>query len=103
MAAAARSVDPRIMIDGALPMESRLDTVRVPERLAGWIGAAVGVVQFALVLMALWALVAYAVERRTREIGIRLALGSTSTGVVAMLLRPAEYLHHGHGHAAAMP
>jgi hypothetical protein len=92
MAAAARSVDPRIMIDGAQPMEGRLDVVRVPERLAGWIGGAVGVVQFALVLMALWALVAYAVERRTREIGVRVALGATSNGVVTMLLRPALLL-----------
>jgi predicted permease len=92
MSAAARQVDPRIMIDGAMPMESRLDVVRVPERLAGWIGGAVGAVQFALVLMALWALVAYAVERRTREIGIRVALGATGAGVVTMLLRPALLL-----------
>jgi predicted permease len=92
MSAAARQVDPRIMIDGAMPMESRLDVVRVPERLAGWIGGGVGAVQFALVLMALWALVAYAVERRTHEIGIRVALGATGPSVVAMLLRPALLL-----------
>ena len=90
--AAARAVDPRIMIDGAVPIEKRLQDVRVAERLAALGGAAGGAVQFALVLMAVWALVAYAVERRTHEIGVRRALGAPERRVIAMMLKPAVLL-----------
>jgi len=90
--AAARAVDARIMIDAAVPIERRLQDVRVAERLATLGGAAGGAVQFALVLMAVWALVAYAVERRTHEIGVRRALGAPEGRVVAMLLKPAVLL-----------
>jgi len=90
--AAARAVDARIMIDGAVPIEKRLQEVRVAERLATLGGAAGGAVQFGLVLMAVWALVAYAVERRTHEIGVRRALGAPERSVVAMLLKPAVLL-----------
>jgi ABC-type antimicrobial peptide transport system permease subunit len=92
MNAAARSIDPRVMIDAAAPISTWLDTVRLPERLTGWLGGAAGGVQFALALMALWGLVAYTVERRTREIGIRMALGATARGVISMLVRPALLL-----------
>ena len=92
MDAAARSVDPRILVDPAVLFDRRLDEIRQPERAGQWLGVAAGVAQFGLALMALWALVAYAVARRTREIGIRVALGATQGGVVRLLVRPAVLL-----------
>lgn len=75
-----------------MPLAAWLDDMRAPERATQWIGAAGGVAQFALVLMALWALVAYSVERRTAEIGVRLALGATERSLVQLVLRPALIL-----------
>jgi len=92
MDAAARSVDPRILVDSAVMLDRRLDEIRQPERLGQWLGAAGGIAQFSLALMALWALVAYSVARRTREIGVRVALGATERGVVMLLVRPAAIL-----------
>lgn len=92
MDAAARSVDPRILVDSAVLLGQRLEEIRQPERAGQWLGAAAGVAQFALALMALWGLVAYSVARRTREIGVRVALGATSGGVVRLLVRPAVLL-----------
>ena len=92
MSAAARSVDPRILVDSAALLERRLDEVRLPERAGNWLGVAAGVAQFSLALMALWALVAYSVARRRREIGVRVALGATDRGVVSLLVRPAVVL-----------
>jgi len=89
---AARSVDPRIVVDKAMPLATWLDDTRAPERATQWIGGATGVAQFALVLMALWALVAYSVERRTAEIGVRLALGATPRSLVQLVLRPSLFL-----------
>jgi ABC-type antimicrobial peptide transport system permease subunit len=37
----------------------------------------------------LWGLVAYAVERRTAEMGVRLALGATPGSLVRLAMRPA--------------
>jgi len=73
-------------------LDQRLDEIRQPERLGQWLGAAGGIAQFSLALMALWALVAYSVARRTREIGVRVALGATERGVVMLLVRPAAIL-----------
>jgi predicted permease len=92
MNAAARSVDSRILVDSAMPLDQRLEEVRRPERAGQWLGIAAGVAQFSLALMALWALVAYSVARRTREIGVRVALGASESGIVRLLVRPAALL-----------
>jgi predicted permease len=92
MDAAARSVDPRILLDSAVLLGQRLDEIRQPELAGQWLGVAAGVAQFSLALMALWALVAYSVARRTREIGVRVALGATQSGIVKLLVRPATLL-----------
>jgi predicted permease len=89
---ALRSIDPTILVDTALPLTARLDSLRGAERFAQAGAGAAGIAQLALVLMALWALVAYAVERRRVEIGIRMALGATAGGILRLMLRPAVLL-----------
>lgn len=89
---AIRSVDPRLAVKQATPLAARLDDALIGERLTQWIGGGAGIAQFGLALMALWSLVAYAVERRTTEMGIRLALGATPRGLVQLALRPALIL-----------
>jgi len=49
--------------------------------------AAMGVMGLALALVGLYALVAYTVGRRTREIGIRLAIGARRSAVLRMILQ----------------
>ena len=48
---------------------------------------AMGVMGLALVVVGLYSLGAYAVSRRTREIGIRMAIGASRGAVLAMALR----------------
>jgi len=48
--------------------------------------AAVGVMALVLSVVGLYALVAYAVGRRTREIGIRMAIGASRLNIVGMVL-----------------
>lgn len=92
MSRAARSVDPTVLIDAAVPVAARLDEIRAPERAAQWMGIAGGTAQLGLVLMAVWALVAYAVERRRTEIGVRLALGATPAAIVRLIMQPVVVL-----------
>jgi hypothetical protein len=87
--AAVRGADRRIVSDAAVPLRSWLDQALAPERAAQWIGGLVGVMQLALAVMALWGLVTYAVERRTAEMGVRLALGATPSSLVRLIMRPA--------------
>ncbi|MFN7939364.1 MAG: ABC transporter permease [Bryobacteraceae bacterium] len=51
-----------------------------------------GLIGFGLALVGLYGLIAYTVSRRTREIGIRMAIGAGRTGVVAMVMRQALVL-----------
>jgi predicted permease len=49
--------------------------------------SAIGLLGLTLALVGLYGLVAYSVARRTREIGIRIAIGAATTDVLAMVLR----------------
>jgi putative ABC transport system permease protein len=79
-------------IDGRL----RVTTHRLSDNLAIWIwpsemgallSAALGILAMLLASAGIYAVVATAVAQRTREVGIRLALGAQHTGVLALLLR----------------
>jgi predicted permease len=89
---ALRSVDARLAVEPPTSMNAHIDFINAPERIMRWVGAAAGGLQLALALMALWGLVAYAVERRSAEWGLRMALGATPSSLVKLTVRPAAVL-----------
>ena len=62
------------------------DTVR-PRRFRSWLFGSFAVAALAIVGTGILGLIAMSTARRTREMGIRLALGSTRKGLVRLLLR----------------
>jgi putative ABC transport system permease protein len=56
-------------------------------RMATRLIVGLGVMGMALTVVGLYGLVSYAVSRRTREIGIRIAIGASQARVLAMVLR----------------
>ena len=57
-----------------------------PYRAAAWVSALLGAFGLLLSSIGLFGVVAFGVARRTREFGIRMALGETARGIVRMVL-----------------
>jgi predicted permease len=62
------------------------DTVRL-RRFQAWLFGSFAAAALVIVAAGLLGLIAMGVARRTREVGIRVALGSTRTGIVRLLMR----------------
>jgi predicted permease len=83
---AARAIDPRVPIR----IQTVADRVRestVNERLIAALAAALGVAALILAFAGVYGLLAYAVSRHGREIGLRIALGARPASVLWMVQR----------------
>ena len=85
-------------LDGSLPapqvhpMQDILALSLVPQRIAGLIAGALGAVGLLLAAIGLYGLVAYHVASRTREFGIRLAVGANPRHLIGGVLRRGAWL-----------
>jgi predicted permease len=68
-------------------MREHLSLMLTPPRLAAAMLGGFGLLAVALASLGLYAVVTYSVARRTREVGIRIALGATRSQVVGLVVR----------------
>jgi len=84
---AIATVDPHVPVTSVITMADRLRGTLQPQRLGLMLFSLFAGLAIVLTAFGLYALVAYAVAHRTREIGIRIALGASARTVLALVVR----------------
>lgn len=80
-------LDPDLAVFDVHSMSERMDLSLAPRRTSMLLANAFGGVALFLATLGIYGVLAYLVAQRTREIGIRVALGSTRTGILKLVLR----------------
>ena len=83
-----RKLDPEMPISEAQTMDDVLEgaTGFWGYRLGAWLSGVMGFVGLALALVGVYGVVSYAARLRTREIGIRIALGADARDVLRLVM-----------------
>jgi predicted permease len=82
-----REVDPRIRITGTAALEELLNQKLAREVLVADLAGFFAALTMMLVAVGVYGTVAYSVGRRTKEIGIRIALGAGHANITSVVLR----------------
>jgi predicted permease len=95
------SLEPDTPFFQAGSLEEHLAFPLLPARIAALMLGAFGVLAAILASTGVYGMLAYAVSRRTCEIGIRVAIGATKKNVIALVLRRAFVIVGGAGAVGA--
>jgi predicted permease len=96
------NLDSNVPVFDMVTLERQMEDSLVTERLVALLSTGFGLLATLLAAIGLYGVMAFAVARRTREIGIRLAIGATGKDVLWLVLREVLLLL-GIGIAIALP
>jgi predicted permease len=85
--AATRSIDPLLPRPRITTLRQATGIVLLPQRTAAIVTGVLGAVGLVLASVGLYGIMAFSATRRTREIGIRMALGARRSNVLGMMVR----------------
>jgi len=82
-----RALNPHLPVYDVTTLSERRSFALRPDRMMAVLASFFGVLALLLTAMGIYGVISYAVGRRTREIGVRLALGATRARVLWMIVR----------------
>jgi putative ABC transport system permease protein len=99
---AMKQIDAGLAVDAMRTMDDQIETTLTNERMIELLAISFGLLATVLAGVGLYGVLAYSTAQRTKEIGIRIALGSTRLGVTRLVLADVLRLA-GIGIAVAIP
>jgi len=81
-----KAIDPHLPLYNIKTLSTEIDESLVQERMVSWLTAAFGVLATLLTALGLYGVLTFSVARRTREIGIRVALGAQRRDVFRLVM-----------------
>jgi predicted permease len=87
VAGVGRAMDPDVPLSNVVPFREIVNRTMVAERLVAHVSSAFAILGLLIACIGLYGLLAYAVVRRRREIGIRIAVGASPGRVEWMMIR----------------
>jgi ABC-type antimicrobial peptide transport system permease subunit len=87
-----READPGLRFRSAQSYDTLVDRSIVTERIMATLGGFFGVLALIVACLGILGVMAFQVSRRMNEIGLRMALGASRSGIMAMVLREVVVL-----------